>query len=225
MGYHTYIATIPKKEYNVIKSMNKQQLIKHYNINIEQYQEEDYIGLNVYSFGKALYEFGKYDNFNPPKKSLKTFFKNKELNKIFTNENDFNVVTPEFLEYVILTYKQRTADYYNSIVTPFLGTKNTIVEKENPCDFLNSIKVDYNSTEKNVTFDFNKITQEQQNALFEIIEHVRTNRFEWTHLTNFELKNGDTITTSNKYEYNIFELIRIYKTFNWKKNIMFYYGF
>lgn len=48
---------------------------------------------------------------------------------------------------------------------------------------------------------------------------------EWLRLTPYNLDEGDEITTSWKYEYSIFELVRIYKTFDWKNNVMIYYGY
>jgi len=221
MGYRTYIGVMPKKEYNKIKSMSKEQLIDHYKLEVE----ENYIGIGVYDFGKHLYEFGKYTDFNPPKKSIKTFFKNKELNKYFTDEHDFNIVTKEFLEYIIETYKTKIKDYYNNMITPFFGGKDDIFEHENPTNFLNSIKRQFSYDGDNMTFDFTKITQQEQNALYKIIEHVRSMRIEWTCLTPFNLEKGEQITNSWKYEYGIFELVRIYKSFDWKKNVMIYYGY
>ena len=223
MGYRTYIGSMPKREYNKIKSMSREQLIEHYKLEVEE--DEKYLGMGVYDFGKTLYEFGKYTDFKPPKKSLKTFFKNKELNKYFTDEHDFNIVTKEFLEYIIESYKKKISDYYNDMMNPFLGVKNGVFEREKPCEFLNSIKIDYKYPENDITFDFTKITQQEQNALFKIIGHVRSMRTEWTCLTPYNLKNGDSITSSWKYEYGIFELVRIYKSFDWKRNVMIYYGY
>lgn len=223
MGYRTYIGSMPKREYNKIKSMSREQLIEHYKLEVEP--DENYIGMGVYDFGETLYEFGKYTDFQPPKKSLKTFFKNKELNKYFTEEHDFYIVTKEFLEYIIETYKKRISDYYNDMMNPFFGVKNGVLERDKPSDFLKSIKTDYKYPENDTTFDFTKITQEEQNALFKIIEHVRSMRTEWTCLTPFNLESGDSITSSWKFEYGIFELVRIYKSFDWKRNVMIYYGY
>jgi hypothetical protein len=44
-------------------------------------------------------------------------------------------------------------------------------------------------------------------------------------MTPYDLNRDDEVTTSWKYEYAIFELVRIYKTFDWKKNVMIYYGY
>lgn len=223
MGYRTYIGSMPKREYNKIKSMSREQLIEHYKLEVQE--DENYLGMDVYDFGQRLYEFGKYTDFEPPKKSLKTFFKNKELNKYFTHENDFNIVTKEFLEYIIESYKKRISDYYNDMMNPFFGVKNGILESDKPSEFLNSIKIDYKYPENDIIFDFTKITQEEQNALFKIIEHVRTMRTEWTCLTPYNLEKENSITSSWKYEYAIFELVRIYKSFDWKRNVMIYYGY
>ena len=226
MGYRTYVASMPKREYNKIKSMTKDQLIEHYKIEREDYEiEEGYIGMGVYDFGKELYEFGKYTDFEPPKGSLKTFFKNKELNKYYTDEHDFNIVTPEFLAYIIDSYKKIVTDYYNDMMNPFFGKKVERYDRDNPTDFLNSVKVEYNYPNNKYNFDFSLITQEEQNSLWKIIDHVRSMRTEWTAITPYDLSRGDEVTTSWKYEYVIFELVRIYKTFDWKKNVMIYYGY
>lgn len=226
MGYRTYIASMPKRDYNKIKSMTKKQLIEHYKIERDEYEIEDgYIGMGVYDFGTELYEFGKYTEFEPPKGSLKTFFKNKELNRYFTEEHDFNIVTPEFLAYIIDSYKQRVADYYNDMMTPFFGKQDSFRDRAKPTDFLNSVQNEYGYPNSNHKFDFSLITQEEQNALWKIIDHVRSMRTEWTAMTPYNLTKGNQVTTSGKYEYATFELVRIYKTFDWKKNVMLYYGY
>lgn len=221
MGYRTYIGVMPKREYNNIKPMNEEQLKKFYGI--ENEEGEDYWYKGVYEYGKELYCFGKDVDFNPPKKSMKPFFKDKKLMERYA-ESDFHIVTKEFLEYLIETYRKRVADYYNDMMTPFFGKSEDF--GENPTTFLNSIKTKYKFPNNDIVFDFSLITQEEQNALFKIIEHIRTMRPEWTHLIPYDLNDGrDEITTSWKYEYGIFELVRIYKSFDWKKNVMIYYGY
>ena len=222
MGYRTYIGSMPKREYNKIKSMTTDQLQAFYNIEIEEGEKYWYKG--VYEYGESLYEFGKYTEFDPPKKSLKPFFKNKELMARY-DEYDFFVVTPEFLEYIIESYKKRISDYYNDMMMPFFGKSEDWTEREKPTTFLNSIKTKFKYPESDHTFDFSLITQEEQNALFKIIEHIRSMRPEWTHLSPYNLKEGNGVTTSWKYEYGIFELVRIYKSFDWKRNVMIYYGY
>ena len=169
-----------------------------------------------------MYEFGKYVNFEPPKNSIKPFFKKKNTQKNWNDENDFNIVTKEFLAYIIETYKERIKKYYNDMMNPFFGKKDDLLDIG---DFLNSIKREFGYDNDKYKFDFSLITDNEQTALFKIIEHIRSMRIEWTRLTPFNLEDGEEITTSWKYEYGIFELVRIYKSFDWKKNVMIYYGY
>jgi len=218
MGYRTYIAEMPKKEYNKIKSMTEEQIVEFYKIEKDDDDGEWYRG--VYDYGTELYGFGKYTDFNPPKGSMKPFFKKKEMKDRY-EEYDFWVVTPEFLKYIIESYQSKVTTYYNNMSHPFFGDSNW-GEKG---DFLNSVKTEYNGMKINYKFDFSKITDNQQNALFEILDHIRSMRSEWNCLTPFNLEKGNEITTSWKYEYGIFELVRIYKSFDWNKNVMIYYGY
>lgn len=52
MGYRTYIAEMPKRDYNKIKSMTREQLIEHLKLEVEE--DENYLGIGVYDFGKKL---------------------------------------------------------------------------------------------------------------------------------------------------------------------------
>ena len=45
MGYRTYIGSMPKREYNKIKSMSREQLIEHYKLEVEE--DENYLELKV----------------------------------------------------------------------------------------------------------------------------------------------------------------------------------
>lgn len=218
MGYRTYIASMPKREYNKIKSMTRQQLIEHYKLKVEP--DENYIGMGVYNFGKELFEFGKYTDFKPPKSSLKPFFKDKELNNYFTRDHDFNIVTKEFLAYIIDHYKTRIADYYNELIAPFYNARTKPFERDTPTDLMDSISRDISTNPH-----FPKITYEDQTALINAIEHIRDMRIEWAVLLPYDLEKCDSVTTSWKYEYAIFELVRVYKTFDWKRNVMIHYGF
>jgi len=219
MGYRNYIGYIPKREYNKIKSLTTQEVYDYY----KKDKDEDYIG--AYEFCKKLYELGKYVEFKPPTKSILTFFKNKKTQKYWNEDGELVIVTKEFLAYVIDSYKEKVKNYYNDMVMPFFGKRDSFLDHEDPSNFLNSIKTEYNYPNNKYKFDFTKITDDEQTALFKIMEHVRSMRSEWTVLTPYDLEEGDEVTTSWKYEYAIFELIKIYKTFDWKRNIMVYYGY
>jgi hypothetical protein len=78
-------------------------------------------------------------------------------------------------------------------------------------ELLKTVKIK-NGVENKYTFDFSNITEKEQTALYKVIEQVLSMRTEWTYLKPFDLENGKScITDSWKYEYSIFELVRIYK--------------
>lgn len=216
MGYRTYIGQMPKREYNKIKSLTKDELIKFYNIenNFDDEDESWYKG--VYEYGKMLYEFGKYTNFEPPKKSQTSFFKNKELKEIYS-EYDFEIVTQDFLGYIIDSYALRVQDYYKKMLSVF--DRETLLKVE--CDY------SYDETK----YKLPELNIEQQTQFYNMFEHIRSMASEWGvndygfKIKPYNLEDKDTITNSCKYEYAIFELKKIYNTFDWKKNVMIYYGY
>lgn len=232
MGYRTYIGTLPKREYNKIKSLTFDQLIEYYKIEREDYEIEDgYIGMGVYDFGNELYEFGKYTDFEHPKKSTSNFFKNKELNKYFTEGHDFCIVKPEFLEYLIEYYAQKVNIYYSKMLNPFYNSIDEFGRAKHK-DFLNSVVIEYNYPNNKHKFDFTKITDEEQTALFEMIEHIQSMSKEWgvnsyvgSHRPYRLEQNSNCVSNSCKYEYAVFELVNIYNTFDWKRNMMYFYGY
>lgn len=231
MGYRLYINSISKRDYNKIKKLSREDLWKFYNKDKEidktnEYWEEDlYVG--AYEMGGTLYEFGKYVDFYN-KDTCKPFFKNKETQAYYDCDHDLHVVTKEFLEAVIENYKERVKSYYNDMMKPFYPNEAQVWKSES--DFLNSLEsesiIRNHELEYDYKFDFSKITQEEQNSLFKIIEHVKSFRTEWTRLTPYNLHNDSpAITTSWKFEYGLFELVRIYKNFDWKRNVMYYHGY
>jgi hypothetical protein len=223
MSYRTYIAEMPKREYNKIKSMNGKELIDFYNIEIE---EDGSWFRSVYEFGKELCCLGTPFHFDPPNKLMKKFFKNKELQEMYDEDHDFYIVTKEFLAYIIDTYKTNVINCYDEMMKPFFSSKERGF-REKPSEFFKSFtRTDYFLPGGDqFACDFSKITQEEINALFKMINHIKNFESEWTYLTPFDLDDGTLkITSSWKYEYEIFDLVRIYKSFDWKKNVMIYYG-
>lgn len=214
MGYRNYIGVMPKEKYNKIKSMNRLDVLEEYNA-----KEDGYIG--VYDFGKELYNFGKYVEFSPPKECISEFFLNNETQTSFADQCELNIVTKEFLRYIISYYTDIIKAYYNKMVIPFFGS----YDREKPTSFLNSIKSEIKDNGDRIyKCDFSLITDVEQQAILDMIQHIRSMRMEWN-LTPYNLNEGDEVTHSWKYEYSIFELVRIYKQFDWENNVMIYYGY
>jgi hypothetical protein len=199
VGYRNYIASIPRKEYNEIKNFTKEELYKYKN---EPMDDMGYVG--VYKVAHTtLYELGKYvDQF--PKKLFKPVFLNKELQKHFTEEHDFYLVGKKFLEVVINDYGLKVKNYYDEMLKDFL-TDEKYPKLKDP---------------REVPIE----------SMVKILKHIESMAFEWgcspfSDSMPYDLKRGDAVTTSWKYEYAQFELVRIYKTFDWKNNVLIYYGY
>ena len=212
MGYRNYIAPISIEEHDKIKDFTKEQLLKY-----KGEPEDGYVGVydvpedDIYSLGKYTEQFDK--------KLFSPVFTNWELQESMEEEHDFYLVDKEFLKAVIQRYQDNVAKYYSTM----------LMDRRNS-EFLNSIKSEYKDQvgggiEKNYSFDFSKITQDEINKIRNMVEHIHDMTGEWQNEYLFDLDQGDKITRSWKYEYAVFELIRIYKTFDWTKNRMIYYGY
>ncbi|MCT4665636.1 MAG: hypothetical protein N4A45_10420 [Flavobacteriales bacterium] len=196
MGYRNYIASIPRKEYDKIKNFTREELYK--------YKNEPMNGhVGVHDVAQTtLYELGKYvDSF--PKQLFKPVFLNKELQRSFTEEHDFYLVGRKFLESVMDLYANKVKDYYKKLLEPIISNDKFPRLKD---------PKEYDSKD-----------------VFKLAEHIKSMAFEWNHPMYqnhlpYNLNNGDAVTTSHKYEYAQFELVRIYKTFDWKNNVLIYYG-
>lgn len=59
----------------------------------------------------------------------------------------------------------------------------------------------------------------------ELKKEIHSKWIEWALVSPFDLNiNNPKIVSSWKYEYAVFELVRIYKTFDWENNILIYSG-
>ena len=222
MGYRNYIGLIPKKEYNKIKSLTHNDLLKLYGEYNEDSDNQGYVSSR--EFGKQLYEFGKYCDFNPPKGSVKTFFKNKETELQYNSDTELKIVTKEFFAYIVGTYTEKVRSYYKDMLKDFNFES----------EYYKSRKGTYDSNYDRVTLSDNTLMTDKENiSVNKCIDHIVSMAWEWgitpfgdmeTYLP-YNLDNERTeIVTSWKYEYSIFELVKLYKEFDWKKNYLYYYG-
>jgi hypothetical protein len=209
MGYRNYLGSLPKKEYNKIKRMTIQELYVFKNEEWVEDYSEGYVGVYDVAYNQH-YELGKYvDQFD--KKFFKTVFKNKETQKHFTEEHDFYLVEKEFVEELIKYYTEKIRTYYRNMLEPFFEGSES--------------KAGFMKTKDT------PITVEEMGGIFELIDHVRVMAMEWgvagwlADLTPFDLNSDRELVSSWKYEYAIFNLVNLYRTFDWKRNVMIYYGY
>jgi hypothetical protein len=212
MGYRNYLGSLPKREYNKIKRMTLQELyaFKNEEWSDDPYDKPGHVGVYDVAYN-THYELGKYvDQF--PKKFFKTVFKNKETQKHFTEEHDFYVVEKEFVEELIKYYTEKIRTYYKDMLQPFFEGAES--------------KAGFMKTEDT------PMTKEEISGVYKLIDHVRSMAMDWGVCGWFEDQVPYNITnpdkdfiSSWKYEYSIFNLVILYHTFDWKKNVMIYYGY
>jgi len=199
MGYRGYIGSIPRADYNEIKNMSIKDLFKYKELDFEDEDE----CISVYDIpNEVLFEMGKYFD-AVPKRLLKPFFINKETQKLYTQENDFYLVGRKFLEHIIELNTNKVKKLYSDML------KGMLTDDRFP-----RIK---------------PVSDIDDNVVYKALDHVKSMASEWgcsefSDAPPYNLNNGDQITTSWKYEYNVFELVRIYKNFDWKNNVMVFYA-
>lgn len=199
MGYRTYIARISKTEWEKITDLSKEELYKLH----DEDPEDGWVSMT--DICEELYEFGKYTEFDD-EKYYTPFFRNTETQEYYSGDHDFHIVGKEYLELIIKHYSQKVKSYYSSMLKSFL--------------------------DDNGRFDIKSLdSPESKKGAMECIEHCRSMALEWGVSGWFEdslpynLEKKDSITTSWKYEYSIFELVYIYKKFDWENDLLIYYGY
>jgi len=225
MSYRNYIGKIAKNKYEEIKGMTAEELYKYFNDG--KTPKDGFYYTGVYDIvTDKLHELGQYvDAF--PSELFTSFFTNNDLQESYNEEYEFQIVGKEFLEAVIARYTEYIRKYYQKMVLPFQGK-----DKFSRSEFLNTITTCSSSIpdELGHKFDFSKITPEEESQLFNIINHVMSMGREWgvggydTNALPYDFRDNQSVTTSCKYEYNQFNLIRILKTFDWENDVMVYYG-
>ena len=213
MGYRLYIGSLPRKEWDEIKDFTIDEVKRYKGEDPED--EDSYVAVYHIAYNE-LHEFGKYVDYKNDKIPV---FSNEETQKYFDDEHDFYIVDKKFLEFVIDEYKNKNRSYFSDMKfnpeSEFIKSKSKTVS-----DSIDNL-YDYN-------YDFSKLTQDECNMLHEIISHINDKNHEWDNnwTSPYSLDDSsDCIVNSWKYEYAIFELVRIYKSFDWDNNVMVYYGF
>lgn len=69
------------------------------------------------------------------------------------------------------------------------------------------------------------IKNKEDSNVFKLLRSLESKKEIWKDdIKPYNLKDQDTLTDSWKYEYAIFQLVYIHKTFNFKKNLLIIYG-
>jgi hypothetical protein len=197
MGYRHYFYLIEKDLLNKIHHIEKDAFYK-WGTDIGLVDPDDEHYLPLYKIGKEFFGFGKYyENANELQQYGKPLFKNKELSDRYEEYKPF-IVGKEAVLNAIEWQKNQIIKVYENML---LRTDKERLEE-----------------------DFDDRTKEQ---MYE--QHLKSMYSDWkngfNHVFAINLdESNPVITTSWKYEYSIFELVRCYKATDWEKYGLLFMG-
>ena len=207
MGYRTKLGKIPKHMKDHFVGLNYKDAVKKAiqltKESIPDYKEKYYIALE-YELPNfvQLYELGKYANYEDGRIPFFSFDIYEEC------ESEFDILTKEGLLKII-------EDYHNKILKNFEDDFK-IVE-----DSLKEFK-DLDDDSEEITI---KVSKE---GYFELYNTLKSKVREWNrsykilpYYLDQEHSDG-MIVSSWKYEYAIFNLVYIYRTFDWENDYLIY---
>ena len=210
MGYRHYLYKIKKETVKALQNKTVDELWEeftpqhdkdfYYEMLKKYGEEKKYINIHnipqeeIFEFGKLYWDDTAERIYN----TGKPLFENEEIQKHFEEECPY-IVTKEALKIAIEIYKEKIINYY----------KNLFVENDKLHDPFFHIPIG----------EVKKPIQEK------CVEHCRQMLSEW--VKNFAINEDEKeekLTNSWLYEYEIFELLRLYKTFDFNKYDLLFYG-
>lgn len=199
MSYRHYFYKIDKDTLEKIHNFTKEEFQKWaLEKRITDSENDPYIP--IYKIGKNFHEFGKYyENTKEIQEKGMPLFKNKELSDMYEEYEPF-IVGKEAVLNAIEFQKNLIIRYYENML--------------------------YLTDEERFEKNLDERTKEKMYQ-----QHIESMYKEWK---NTFMKNGcfaidlnesnEAITTSWKYEYSIFELVRLYKSTDWEKYGLIFMG-
>lgn len=174
---------------------------KEYNeikdFNSEQFKEYfDEDRVSPFEIATEIFNFGvNYELMES--EHLNMFFTNDEVHTDMNEDYNFMLANKDFLRYAIESYTKKIQTYYKSLL-------------EN---------ISYGSVRK-----MNTVKKK------EWFGHIYGMANEWglgiSKELPYVLDDGEeSITTSWKFEYEVFELVRLYKSFDWENDTLVFYGY
>lgn len=209
MGYRHYLYKIDKEIVKDIQGKTFDELWDKYTseeekafqeMMRERHGEEKYLDIDFFK-QEQIFEFGKLYFEDTAERIYETgrpLFDNKDIQEYFADYQPY-IVTKEALKIAIEIYEQKIINYY----------KGLFEKDEKLCEPFFRIP-------------FDKIDKSIQEKC---VEHCRNQLSEW--LRGFAINKSEKdekLTNSWQYEYEIFELLRLYKTFDFNKYDLLFYG-
>lgn len=210
MGYRQYFYEVDKSKIEGIRKCKTEEELYDFciknNIECDKYEYDNIIEYYcpLYHLGKELFEFGKYyENSDEIYKHGDSLFTSEELNKRYFDYGAI-VCDENAILCAIEWQKQHIINMYEHLIN------NTFEDDFQKYTFPNDID------EKELHYQ-------------RLLEHCKDHLMWWKPMygvgsainTN---KETDSIAHSWLYEHTIFDLVRIYKTFDWENKCLLFCG-
>lgn len=198
MGYRHYLYAVPKKQVAEIQSCKTNDDLCKFAENYGYEVNRDCCGdgngwVSPHNIGKELYELGKHSGIGFKLESERpSMFTSEELKKRY-EDYGFALLTKDDFKAVIEAYRQKIVDWFESLINP---DKSQIT--------------------------FNKLSQKERKHLeweYEIRDKLDYWSGKYFGILPIDLdESRERITGDWSYEYAIFELVRLYKIFDWEND-------
>lgn len=212
MGYRFYLGSLPKKGSRKFRNATLEELRTLYASTVDEdcfNESGTYFSVTETPGLTKLAELGKYPEID--EKLTQPYYK-----KYDNEDHHFEVASKEFLKNAIDQMAGCVYEMYRKRFELFAKLEG---KSRNLNDLVKNIS--------NLSTD--DFTSEECETFMSLSHDMRYKVAEWKmELPPYNLEDNraiDFITGSWKYEYAIFNLVYLYKTFNWKKNYLILYAY
>lgn len=194
MGYRNYIGTFDNVKHNAIKDMTLAELKKWYTTATGKTVDGEYDpSIRPYDIANKRYELGKYCELEFLTPEETRVFTHDECEQYFNEEDELKIIGKKGFEAIIEDYRQKISKHFNDLVAQ--------IDREEPADEID-IKL---------------------GLVPSIDKHIKDKAKEWGEncdkykLFPYNLSlQSENVVGSWKYEYAIFDLVRLYKSIDWE---------
>lgn len=193
MGYRHYLYAVPKEQLAEIQACKTAKDLTEFAKRHDYSYDKDDGWLSLYKVGKEVYELGKHSEIGFKLESERpSVFTSDELKERYSDDG-FALLTKNDFKSVIEFYRQKIIDWFKSLL-----------------EIKDSSKFTAEYTKEQYQFEMLK---------GEVQDKIDSWSGKYFGISPIDLNDDkERITGDWLYEYAIFELVRVYKSFDWENN-------
>lgn len=218
MGYRNFFYKIEKNKYELVKNMSLNELIAFQNNKYDESYITDLIDQNfIVELGGTIDSDSDKILF-ANKETFKNFFLKKEVQKYHTEDNEAYVVTKEFVLTLIDILHEKIIKIHRTMLEPFLQEKEELYYG------------DLKSEVKNIEEIVNNQDKHKIKSIKKIIDYFFVDLQSFGSSKSFSgnkpynLDQKQQMFSPTDYRYILFNVVQLYRTFDFEKDILVFYG-